>query len=380
MANFSDYIAVLKSGVIRPRIKIEWLRPDETVESILTSDILGGNLTINRSNGVRRAIDFTVKNSPELLPNIYGIWINKKIKLSLGVICSDGEDFFIPQGVFVIANPTYISSPSGSEVTFTAIDKYSSLLGESGSGILKDIYQINNGTLVNDGIKALLLAFNDNISPNLYPNSITFPYTIRKGQEETIGSMLQDICMFTSYNGYYDTNGVFTTRPDVDDINKGVSWEFGSDGDSFTYLGSSVEYRFNDIRNMVICIGANINGTIVKGIAKDEDLTSPTNVFVMGEIPFVMQSDYLQTDQQALDLAKFMLKRKKVVNQFVNITSIPVYHLDVDEIVTVTDSNLGFDRSRLLATSINMSLEFGGQMTTTCVLADEIDFTIASFG
>ena len=125
MASFQDYINVVKSGIIRPRIKIEWLRVDETVESIFASDILDGTLTINRNNGVRRAIDFTVQFVPELRPSIYGIWINKKVRLSLGVVCADGTDYFIPQGVFILSDPQYTSTPSGGTVSFNGIDKFS---------------------------------------------------------------------------------------------------------------------------------------------------------------------------------------------------------------------------------------------------------------
>jgi hypothetical protein len=201
MANFQDYINVVKSGIIRPRIKIEWLRVDETVESIFTSDILDGTLTINRNNGVRRAIDFTVKNVPELLPNIYGIWINKKIRLSLGVVCADGTDYFIPQGVFVLSDPSYVSSPSGGTINFSAVDKYCLLNSESG-GILLDIYLINVGTPVGTSIQTILSTFKDPTLPNIQPISTTYPYTVVKQQGDNVGKLLQDIAYFSARNIY----------------------------------------------------------------------------------------------------------------------------------------------------------------------------------
>ena len=67
MANFQDYINILKSGIIKPRIKIEWLRPDETVESEFISEILDLTLNVVRNNGVRRTLQFSVKNESYLL-------------------------------------------------------------------------------------------------------------------------------------------------------------------------------------------------------------------------------------------------------------------------------------------------------------------------
>ena len=220
MASFQDYLNVLKSGTIFPRIKIEWLRPDETVESEIVEDILSGNLTINRNNGVRRVIDFTVKNSSSLLPNIYNIWINKKVRLSIGVQLPNGEDYLIPQGVFILRNPVYTSSPSGSTVTFNAVDKFDNLNGENGYGILQDIFIISGGTNVNTAIQTVLTTFKDPITPNLQPTTKTLPYDIRKGQTDNVGAMINEIVYAVAKNGYYDTYGRFTVFDDIADDKK----------------------------------------------------------------------------------------------------------------------------------------------------------------
>lgn len=380
MGSFNDYINVIKSGIIKPRIQIEWLRVDETTESIITSDILDGSLSVNRNNGIRRTMDFTIRNTSELLPNIYGIWINKKVKLSLGVVCPDGTDFFIPQGVFVLLNPSYESSPTGTMVTFNAVDKFSQLTGDTGKGLLKDIYQINNGTSVNTGLKAILSDFGDKIMPNLYPNSSTFPYTIREGQDGNAGAIIEKIAYFMSYNCYYDRNGVFTTYPDIPDENKGVSWDYNFGDEKYTYLGATTEYKFTDTRNTVIVIGANINGLIAKAKVVDDDLASPTNVNLLGEIPHITLNDYIQTTQQATDLANFILRRLKILNKTISINSIPIYHINVDDIITITDSNFGFNKQRFLVTGISMGLGFGADMSVECIAVDEVDFTVGKVG
>lgn len=376
MANFQDYINVLKSGIIKPRIKIEWLRQDETVESFLEEDILDGSLTINRNNGARRVIDFKIKNSPELLPNIYGIWMNKKIRLSLGVTCADGTDFFIPQGVFILSNPNYVSSPSGSEVTMSATDKFSMLNGENGSGILLDIYQINSGTNIATSIQTILTAFKDPILGNIQATTATTPFQIRKIQGENIGDMMKQLAYSISRNIYYDELGRLVFVDDVDDDKKASLWDYNFQDDKYCYLGSSLEHQFDNVRNVIKVIGENINGAIAVGIAKDTDLSSPTNIYAIGELSEVIINDYIQTNAQALALAEFMLKRKKVLNQAISISSIPMFHLDVDSIITITDESLGLNKSRFLINSITIPLGLFGEMSLSCVKSDEVDYTI----
>lgn len=382
MASFQDYLNVLKSGTIFPRIKIEWLRPDETVESEIVEDILSGNLTINRNNGVRRVIDFTVKNSSSLLPNIYNIWINKKVRLSIGVQLPNGEDYLIPQGIFILRNPVYTSSPSGSTVTFNAVDKFGNLNGENGYGILQDIFIISGGTNVNTAIQTILTTFKDPITPNLQPTTKTLPYDIRKGQTDNVGAMLNEIVYAVAKNGYYDTYGRFTVFDDIADDKKASLWDYNFQDDKYCYLGSTIEHQFNLVRNVVKVIGDNSSATglIATGVAKDTDLTSPTNIYAIGEIPEVVQNNYIQTNADALNLANFMLKRLRVLNGSIDIESITIPHLDVDNIITITDDNLGLYQSRFLIQFISMDLGFGGKMRVQCVKSAEEDFTVGKVG
>lgn len=380
MDRFEDYLNVLKSGTIKPRIKIEWLRIDETVESEIVEDILDGNLTINKNNGVRRVIDFTVKNSASLLPHIDGIWINKKLRLSLGVKLPSGEDYLIQQGVFVLSNPSYTSNPSGSTVTFQAIDKFGLLDGQNGSGILQDIFLIASGTNINTGVQSILTAFKDTIPPNLQPSTKTFPYDLRKGQTDNVGSMLQSIAYFASRNVYYDEYGRLTFVDDIDDDKKASLWDFNFQDDRFCYLGSTIENQFSAVRNVVKVIGDNSssNGLIAVGIAKDTDLTSPTNIYRIGEIPHVIQNNYIQTNSDAQALAEYMLKGLKVLNSTFSLDVIPMYHLDVDRVVTITDPSLGYVKQRFLIQSMSIGLGVDRSMTISGVAVDEVDFTVGA--
>lgn len=380
MANIDDYIQQLRTGVIKNRIRIEWLRKDETVERINESDIISGSISINRNNGIRRTITVELPLTKDLLPNIYGVWVNKKFKVWIGVYVNGNTDiFWSEQGTFVLSNPTYTVENGGGTITINGTDKFCLLNGENGSGTLKDIYQVDMGSDVNQVLKQILAEFNEPKSPMLDPLSKTFPYDIRKSYGDSIGDMIQDIAYFCARNVYFNKEGHFRFEDDKDDETKGSIWNFNSELDKLAYMGNSLESRFNDLRNVVKIVAENVNGNLVTATAKDENLASETNIYRIGEIPEVIVNNIIQTEADALALAQYILKRKVILTHSSTINCTPIMVLDVDRVITITDRYLNFDKKRFLITGITMGLGFGDVMSMSLVDVDEIDYTIGSF-
>lgn len=374
---FQQYLNYLQtSPILRPRVKLEFLRADETVDTVITEDILSGNLVINRNNGTRRTVNVEFKNTNGYFnPDRYRVWINKKFKLYLGYNIN-GEDFLLPQGVFVLDNPSYSSSPSGCTATISGSDKFILLNGETGNGIFNDIYEIpvNSNTLT--AIRNLLTIFKDPKSPILQDTSTLTPYTFRKNIGDNCGDMLNEFAYMLSRNIYYDVEGRFNYKDDVDDNIKQSLHDFNYGYDKYSYLGSNYEGRFADVRNVVKVIGNNNTGTNVSFTAKNTNLLSPTNIYVdgIGEKSFTPQfRTELSTVAQCQALAEYILKRVNALNASVTIESVPMFHLDVDEIITLTDKFYQFQKQRFLINSINIDLKIGGTMSIDCVRSDEVD-------
>lgn len=378
MASYSDYVDSIRSGIYKPTVRIELLRDDETVESVLSGDVLSGTLSINRNNGVRRTCSVTFVATEDLLPNVYGIWAKRKFKLWLGLETDNGE-YLKPQGVFVVTNPSYNSTPTDKIVTINGIDKFCLFNGEIG-GVLKDIYQVGSGTNVNNAVITIIQEFGDVKNPILDLSTQTFPYDIRKGQDENIGDMLKEIAYFSSRNIFYNENGELVFEDDVDDNIKGSLWDFNDSYDKFSYLGSDVEYKFDGVKNVVKVIGNNVNGTTVQYTAINNNPSTGTEVDRIGELAMVVINDYISTISEAQNLAEYILKRTKVLASSATIRAIKMFELDVDKVITVTDSNLNFDKKRFLINQISIDLSIGGEMTLSVVDVDEIDFTVGSVG
>lgn len=379
MITFDDYLKAIKSSTIKPRIKIEFLYPDETVKEEITEDIStnGGNLSINFQNGVRRSCNVSLINiSKKYIPSPNTIWIRNKFKLWLGLEIN-GEDYFIPQGVFVVRNPEISSNYSEKLMNLTGIDKFALLDGSLG-GELDSIYQIPVGTNIYSVIKDILILAGDTIPPLLdskYKDEVS-PYTLRKETGGTLGDILIELAGMLSANIYYNENGQFVFEEGSTDIIDNIKpsiWDFTTE--EFEYLGSNVIYQFESIYNDVLVIGDNVDGNIATGRATNTNLLSPTRTQLIGKRTKVIEDNIIYSDDLALQRANYELKRLIMLQSKTVIKSTPIFHLEVNKVITLTDSYYDFDFTRFLIQSINIPFSLGSQIDIDVVNSVELNFS-----
>lgn len=378
MATFSDYINVIRNSNLRtPKVKVELLRPDETPYLVITGDVIdgGGSINIENKNGQRRSVSFDLINvKKEYLPNPDGIWLRQKIRVWVGLEVN-GEDFFINQGVFVLNNPTALSKSGDNRISIRASDKFALTDGSLG-GELNGIYNIPVGTSLITAVKMILKPSTQALQEVLYDPrdpiihssfaSIVTPYTMEKSAGEPIGDFLIELANMVSANVYYSTNGELIFEPDYEDSVKGSLIDLTA-GD-FNYIQSSQDYPLDKIYNAVLVIGDNINGEIFDALAENTDLRSPTSIPNVGfRRVLTIEDTNIYTDALALSRANYELKR--VTNLLIEqgITSVPMYHLDADSVITVTDENLNIFDKRMLINSLSIPISTSGQMSIRCV-------------
>lgn len=378
MVTFQDYINKIMTGKYTKRAKIEWLRIDDlSVASEFTSDIISGSLSITRQNGVRRSVSIKLKNvNGQYIPTEDSpIWINRKFKLSLGIAINDTEDYLFPQGVFVISDPEAVSNCSESYLNLTGVDSFSLLDGSLG-GNFNSIYQLPISSNIYTTIRGILSLNNDKLPPilcNDFVSEVT-PYTIRKDiGSATYGEVLIELAGILSCNIYYNELGNLVFEKDVADTTKGSLWDYSTN--SFHYLGATNKYNFKDVYNTIVVIGSNINGTIATGTAINNNLQSSTRVQLIGsrtKSPIV--DDNITTNSLALQRAEYELKRVVALQSSISINAMPFFHLDVDQVITLTDASLNLNAERFLIQSINLQLENQGNMSISCVKSKEFLF------
>jgi len=378
MSTFQDYIDKIKTGKYKKRCKVEWLRSeDESVSSEFTADILSGSLSITRQNGIRRSVSIKLKNiNGQYIPSEdSNIWINRKFRLSLGIAINKDEDYFFSQGIFVISDPEAISNFSESYLTLNGSDKFSLLSGDMG-GNFTSIYQAPLGSNIYTTIRGILALNNDKLPPilcNNFTSEIT-PYTVRKDiGSSTYGEVLIEFAQILSCNVYYNELGNLVFEKDVEDTIKGSQWDYSTD--NFHYLGATNTYKFKDVCNTIVVIGSNINGSIATGTAINNNLQSGTRVQLIGSKPKTpIVDDNITTNSLAQQRAEYELKRVVALQTSISINAMPMFHLDVDQVITLTDYSLKLNEERFLTQSITLQLENQGNMSISCVKSKDIVF------
>jgi hypothetical protein len=155
------------------------------------------------------------------------------------------------------------------------------------------------------------------------------------------------------------------------DDTKGSLWDFSTS--EFNYLGATRTYRFDEVYNAVRVIGDNINGNLALYEAQNTNLASPTSIPNLGyQRTLIIEDSVINTDALAEARANYELKRVTSLYSDVNISCIPMYHLDVDHVITLTDSALGFNRARLLIKELTIPLSTNGQMTISACVTEEL--------
>ena len=378
MTSFNDYINALESGTYARKIKIELLRPDETVREEITALIsnTNGNLSIKRNNGVRRTCSFDIFNlDNKYIPNPENFYIHQKFRLSLCLEIPNKTDFFLRQGVYILDNPSVSSAFSNSLISINGVDKFSLLNGDL-NGEIGYVYIINIDTDVSQAIKSVLELSGDPQPPLIDTSLVGLktPYTMAYQPNDTLGKIITDLSQLYACSCFYNENGQLEISKDVDDDIKSPLWDFSTN--SFVYQGGSNQFNWSDLYTSVRVVGSNIaSGVAVSHTVINSNLLSPTSVQNLGfDRIFFYQTDTISTEQQCIDLSEYILKRKTAVQNSVQINSLGMFHLNPDEIITLTDSKLGLNKERFLINDINLQLNSNGMLSINAVKSKEIPF------
>jgi hypothetical protein len=373
---FDDYINALLSGTYKRKIKIDLLRPDETVREEITALIANtnGSLSVKRNNGSRRSVNFDIINLDNTyIPNENNFYIRQKFRLNLGLEINN-EDFFLPQGVFVLDDPSVSSAFSSSLISINGVDKFSLIDGSLG-GEIGYVYIININTDISQAIKSVLELVGDTKPPLIDISLIgkTTPYTMTYQPNDTLGQILIDLAQLYSCSCFYNQDGQLEVVKDIDDNLKSSLWDFSPD--QFVYQGATNQFRWSDLYTSVRVVGSNVNGVDVSHTATNNNLLSPTSVQNLEfDRIFYYQSDTLSTTQQCIDLSEYILKRKTAAQNSFQINSLAMYHLNVDEIVSLTDPKLGLNNERILINNFDLQLNNAGTLSINAVKSKEIPF------
>lgn len=421
LSPFEKYLETIKHGDFRPAIKVEWLNSDESVNFEFTNSLykIDVDLNVNYTNGSRRSCTITLNNDRNVFPvDFDNIWIGQKFKLWMGIYLNSKTPYYFPQGVFYVTNPEDVYNPSTRTITLNGVDKWAYLDGTL-FGRLSGIYQTGIDVDLYSATRELLKLSRfkndfseseskeemiDPIPPLLSPvfkdkttNLITIdkdtgekketlkyvwqcPYTAVVERGKTFADVLLEYATILCANIYYDVNGRLVLEPmidtaeDITDTNKEILWHYTVD--EKTFLGLTQKHDFEKIHNDFIVLGNIVNGYQFKGRVQNHNPRSNTCVQRIGlrtREPY--EDNQYYSDKQCVELAKYYAKTDTILQKSGDISSVTLYHLDVNKLVTVSTPNNNMSKELFLITGFSLSAS--GSMTLNIASVNILeDFTV----
>ena len=392
---FYDYLDALKKPVIVPCLKLEWLNPDDTISHDITTSLYNtnGTLNISNQNGCRRTFNLQIHNDDGKFDiDVNKIWLGQKVKLYLGLYIDD-TPYLIQQGVFYITNPTDIMNTSTKCIQINCVDKWGGLDGTV-SGTLDGKYKVPVNSDIFLATKQLLATDKGNGYPldSLKPNISTFfktkktklsngqtvsvlntPFTSDIDRGQTYADVLLQFNTMLAGCIYYDIVGRLNIEPNEDDLldfNKEIVYNF--DQTNCEILGKSRDYQFNEVYNDILCVGATINGYMASGRATNKNVKSDLCVQRIGKKTKVFEDTNYYSDKLCQDWANYLLRRNTILQSSLNVTAIPIYHLDVNKLITITNEKNHLKQEKFLINSLSIPLGIG-QMSMSVVSVSELE-------
>ena len=373
-------------------VKIEIIDTDDKVINEVSGSAIGGNYNIDNSSAIRRTCSITFNLENGYLPSETSVfWINKRFRLYIGLKQIDSnEPYWFNKGTYAIKDPTINISISENTITINGLDKMALHNGDI-SGQLEYAFIVEtqdeqgNVVYVEDAIEALM---RDSGETNVLisKTNLALPYKI----ESAIGDTRYDVAtkfteLFYNYQLYYNLDGycVFDSKPmyqSNNNINNDIVMDF-----SEQYLKDSLitkpynliisinrDIAYSDVKNKIIVYGGvhtdgyqphyemivnNVNYpsspyTVEKLNERNSDGSLIYRTLVVQDDTYVddgvaqSETDDMETvHEYSIDLCKQRAIQEVYLHQQatdkLTITCLPIYSLDVNEVIYVDDSKSG---------------------------------------
>lgn len=406
-----EYLALLKTDFTKCS-RLRFLNPDGTTAFALDGNaknpragafIQDGMLDVNLQNGMRRKASVTLSNLDGAYEySVNKIWFGQAIALDMGLVLSDGTEYYLPQGVFYISNPEEVFAPDRKTVTYNLVDKWAYLDGTL-FGKLCASYQVNTGANIfyamNQILKIDRFSHDQSITDENYIDTsapiftnyyndktvtlpsgatssmLTMPYTLLiDGIDGAFADILLGLNkVIVGWIGYNPTGHlvVDASQDDISDAEKPSLWSFSPAEKQF--LGASYNVKNADVYNDIIVAGELLDNYQAKGRASNYDDASDTNINLIGQKTVRYAGTGYYADAQCQDYAAWKLKRVSILQKSVTITSTQLFHLDVNNLISIRRlDKSGAPLEKHLLTGFSLPIGTDGEMSLQCTSVEDL--------
>ena len=187
------------------------------------------------------------------------------------------------------------------------------------------------------------------------------PYTVQTEVGKSFADIFLEYKTMLIGRVYYDREGYMRFEPmstslnDYSNTDREIAWHFTVTEQEF--MGLEIENKFDTTYNDVIVLGAITNGKQAKARIQNRDPSSEFSIDRIGiktKAPY--NSDQYYSDEQCAELGKYYAQIDMALERTGTISSLPIYHLDVGQIVTVSTPQNSMSQEQFLVTAISYNL------------------------
>ena len=350
--------------------RIELLDHYENVLSSITDLVSAentGNISINYQQGVRRSCTISILDvDGEFTQNIInGSAINQKFKIYIGLKDIFNNDiYWFSQGVFCSIDPTVDRVTR--MLTLNGVDKYGFLGSETGYNQITAAHVIPVDTEIQEAIQQTLMLDLGNgrvidAIPPIIDNTLLdqkMPYEMEKAPASYLSDIFIELGNIMGADTYYDVDGHMKYDSGTLDMSysqQDSQWDFYDTLPE--YLNPSLLLSTTEIVNSVTIVGNNSSDDLVfTYTAENHNPMSPVSIENIGRKEYYEESPSVYDDSTAKDYAEYVLKQKSILNQAITFECTILPHLDVNKVITISDSFYGFNQERFIIQSIEIPL------------------------
>lgn len=365
----NDFIKAMLSPQKRLYIKIELYDSNYRYIKEITQQVKTdlGTLAINGDSPIRRSFKLSLDNS--LGEFIFGeqnlIWIDKRLKLYIGLKTWNGNIEYIPTGVFVLTEPEDSHTLEGKPATINAVDKAYFMTDKRGKFVNEQIIQA--GVKITDAIKIIASHVGETMF-NFDNVTDTVPYELTYSGDENRWNAIQELATLAKCTVFYDVYGYLRLKKiDLNKFeNEPITWEYKyGDPKEKLYAGNIRTFNDSNLYNDIVVLGGSSDtATCRYRLTVDETnplwTNHPYSVQRIGYNTFHWNNGnpdpLLSTDDECKWRAKFMLMQYLGFTEDIQLSISPNYLHDVDDVIWIEDVENGISGSKYLIKSINLPL------------------------
>jgi hypothetical protein len=344
-----EFKKALLSPIKQMHIKIEIYDAFDNLIGDITKKVTKndiGSISIDISRPIRRSFSFSLDNSNGGFTwsedNL--VWLDKKVRVFVGLKLHDGSIEYLPQGVFILTEisdshtrDSTVTSISGQDAMYNFVDKRGKFTTEM---------TIETGVNVATAIK--LIAQSNGETKFLFDEvNDTVPYQLTYSMNQNKWDALNELANFAKAQIFFDINGYMRLKK-VESLNQlqneSAVWSFKV-GDRF-YAGNVRKLDESQTYNDFIALGGGSETEVVSHrltVTESNPIfaDSPYSIEKLGFLTYIHNEGNLDpllvTTEDCLYRNKFSLMNMLGYSEKVSCNIAPMFILDVNDIVEIED-------------------------------------------